>query len=214
MRAVMTVASGPMFAEIAALTTPLFAAYAAKLSADFIVVDQPSEFPHFEKFRLHDYLTHYERMIFLDVDMIVNDRCPDLFALVPQESFGAWIASRHTNAFEPNIVEAQRRLGDIGWRSDYFNSGVMVVSQAHRDVFAPPYEFLDGYADQTLINYRVQRAAIPLFDLGWRLNHTARLEKPDERFASHIIHYAGAGHIAGLSRLEQIRHDLRVLGKL
>jgi hypothetical protein len=213
MRAVMTIASGPQVGEIASLTTPRLAAYARRLDADFISLNLPSQFPHFEKFRLYDFLAMYDRMVFLDIDVIVNDSCPDLFALVSEEQFGAWLASRHTRAFEPNIADVQQKLGDIGWSGDYFNSGVMVVSRAHRQVFARPFEYYDGYADQTLINYRVQRAGLPIFDLGWRLNHTGRVELPQERFTSHIIHYAGGGHTPGMDRAEQIRHDLRVLGK-
>jgi hypothetical protein len=214
MRAVLTTACGASYLEIAAVTNPLIAAYARRLHADFIALHQPTvDPPHFEKFRLYDFLAIYERIIYLDSDLIVNDHCPDLFASVPTGSFGAWLASKHTSVFDEAIQGAQRALGNIDWSGDYFNTGVMVVSRSHRDVFRKPYNYVDGYGEQTLINYRVQKARIGVFDIGWRANHTNRVERSDERLKSYIIHYAGAGHVRGMGRLDQIRQDLAALGK-
>jgi lipopolysaccharide biosynthesis glycosyltransferase len=215
MRAVLTTACGADYLEIAALTNPLIAAYARRLNADFIALHESTVTPPaFEKFRLYDFLGVYERIIYLDSDLIVNDHCPDLFAAVPPTSLGAWLASQHTSVFDQVIAKAQSALGNIDWAGDYFNSGVMVLSRAHRDVFRKPYNYCDIFKEQTLLNYRVQKARIPVFDIGWRANHTRRVERSAERLDSYIIHYAGLGHVAGMERLDQIRQDLVALGKI
>jgi hypothetical protein len=208
MNAVVTIAVGDEFHQIAELTSPLIARYAQRIGADFLSINQPSSTPHFEKFRIFDLLTIYERIVYLDTDLIVTERCPDLLKIVPADAFGAWFPSRMGPGFEGAIAQAQRTLGDIGWKSDYFNSGVMVVSRVHRGIFAPPFDYKDEYFEQTLINYRVQRARAKVHDIGWQLNHTGRVQCQAGRMASNIIHYAGAGHIPGVSRLEQIRRDL------
>ncbi len=214
MRAVLTTACGQAYLDMAALTNPLIAAYARRLNADFIALHQQTvDPPTFEKFRLYDFLGIYERIIYLDSDVIVNDHCPDLFASVPTGSVGAWMASKHTSVFDEAIQGVQRALGNIDWLGDYFNTGVMVLSRAHRDLFRKPYNYVDGYGEQTLINFRVQKSRIPVFDIGWRANHTNRVERSQERLRSYIIHYAGAGHMRGMGRIDQIRHDLAALGK-
>jgi len=214
MNAVVTIALGSEFQQMAAMTAPLTAGYARRIGAEFLEIGQTSTAPHFEKFRLFDLLLKYDRIVYLDTDLIVNDNCPDLFSLVPVDRFGAWFPSRMGPGFEGAIAQAQSALGDIGWRGEYFNSGVMVVSRCHREMFATPYNYLDGFFEQTLLNYRVQKLKFPKVDIGWRCNHTGRVRHPAGWLASPVIHYAGLGHTPGVSRVEQIRRDLKLLGKL
>jgi hypothetical protein len=199
---------------MAVMTGPLIRAYARRIGADFVCLEHPSAAPHCEKFQLSSLLLKYDRIIYLDTDLIVNDSCPNLLVLVPQKSFGAWFPSRMARGFEGVIAEAQKSLGDIGWKSEYFNSGVMVISRGHRAVFEGSCSYTDGFFEQTFLNYRVQMLKLPVHDIGWQCNHTGRVRSSLGRLKSHIIHYAGAGHVPGVSRVEQIRNDLRTLGKL
>jgi len=213
MNAVVTIAIGPEFQQMAAMTAPLLAHYARRSNADFLSIHQSSHPSPFEKFRLFDLLLSYDRILYLDTDMIVKLECPDLFQLVSPDAFGAWFPSRLGPGFEGVIAAAQRALGDIGWQNDYFNAGLMVLSRKHREIFAPPYNYTDGFFEQTLLNYRVQRSKFPVQDIGYPFNHTGRVRTPAGRLASHIIHYAGAGHIPGMTRIDQIRHDLQLLAR-
>jgi lipopolysaccharide biosynthesis glycosyltransferase len=208
--AVITVTIGEEFHRIAAITHPLIAFYARRIGADFVVLQGAASQPWFEKFRLYDFLGLYERVLFLDTDVIVQPTCPNLFDRVPAERFGAWLASRHYSRFDPQIARIQQVLPDLGWRGDYFNSGVMVVSRCHRDAFSKSIEYEDEYPDQTLLNYRVQRLRYPIEDIGYRFNHTRLVDGGAGRFASHIIHYAGVGP----DRAAAILADLPRLGLL
>ena len=156
----------------------------------------------------------YERILFMDSDIIITDNSPDLFALVPDDRFGAWFVNPMIpGRFAENIAHVQAALGRIGWVSGYFNSGVMVLSRAHRSIFEDPQDYSDMFFEQTLLNYRVQAGRYLTFDLGYRWNHTCAVFS-DRRLHSYFIHYAGPGHIRGMSRAEQIRTDLGALGKL
>jgi lipopolysaccharide biosynthesis glycosyltransferase len=207
MLAVVTVAIGAEFREIAALTHPFMADYASRIGADFVSLHGPVENPYLEKLRLGDYLCLYDRILFLDSDVIVRPDCPDLFELVPADCFGAWLASNHSPRFDPEIAQLQQQLGNISWQKTYFNSGVMVVSRQHREAFASVTEPHHEPFDQGLLNYRVQKLGYRIFDIGHRFNHTGVASQTADRFQSHIIHFAGQKQ----QRANAIRADLRHL---
>ena len=164
MNAIITIAIGTEFEQIANLTHPLIEGYARRTRADFISLHGSVTRPWFEKFRLFDFLGIYDRVLFLDSDVIVRPDCPNLFEIVPSERLGAWVVSEHKSGFAPLIARIQDTLPNIGWKKTYFNTGVMVVSRSHRDAFAAPVDYEDEQYDQTLLNYRVQKLGYLLFD--------------------------------------------------
>jgi lipopolysaccharide biosynthesis glycosyltransferase len=218
-KALLTITIGNEYQEIAQLTHPGLSAYARQIGADFISLNtSDGAAPYFQKFRIADFLDIYERILFMDSDIVITDHCPDVFALVATDAFGAWFPNPMIpGRFADQIARAQAELGDIAWTQNYFNSGVMVVSRAHRPIFESAKSYIEfarpqNYFDQTLLNYLVQRNRCPTIDLGFRWNHTAVAEKQD-RFQSHFIHYAGGGRVPGLRRADHIRRDLRTLGR-
>ena len=120
MLAVVTVAIGAEFREIAALTHPFMEGYASRIGADFVSLHRQAENPYLEKLRLGDYLGLYERVLFLDTDVIVRLDCPDLFQLVPADCFGAWLA---------HLIH---RIAEIRWRAWYKRL------ESHRDWLSTP----------------------------------------------------------------------------
>jgi lipopolysaccharide biosynthesis glycosyltransferase len=215
MKALITIVIGADYEGLARLTHPGLSAYAQQIQADFISLNTPTGVPYLQKFRIAEFLGLYERILFMDTDIVITDQCPDIFDLVPDDAFGAWFPNPMIpGRFADQIARAQSELGDIGWTQNYFNSGVMIVSRTHRAIFenAKSHESFgrpENFFDQTLLNYLVQRSKCKTIDLGFRWNHTGVVEGRD-RFRSHFIHYAGRGH----ERVDQIRADLRTLGKL
>ncbi|MDF5720718.1 MAG: glycosyltransferase [Rhizonema sp. PD37] len=194
MNAVVTLCIGEEY-KLGEVTHPLLKAYAEKLGADFIIIDKPKlnlNYVHFEKYQIYDLLENYERIIFLDTDIIVNPKCPNLFELVPEYQFGAFVVSKHTYFHDGAVKDIQKVLGDIGWKREYFNSGVMVVSKCHREVFKKSNELLiwasekRAFLDQTLLNYHVQKQGIPIYDIGYQLNHTTDPKNSNARFGRRI----------------------------
>lgn len=224
--AVVTLAIGEKFRRLGELTHPWMTAYAERVGADFVVLDRADPaLPHvaFTKGRLAELMDRYERIVFLDTDVLVSPTCPDLFAIVPEDRLGAVFVGWYTRGHDQAVRHVQDAVGDIGWDGrDYFNTGVMVLSRRHRAVVRSAGEDFERYAaglddgstelfgEQTLYNYRVQRDAVPTLDLGPAFNHTGAIRPSRKRFRSHILHYAGVGHRRG-SRLRQIRLDAAVL---
>lgn len=132
-----------MFARIASLTHPPMARYASRVGADFVVIDRGESGRHaaWEKLQLHRLLGKYARVVFLDTDIVVRGFAPDLFALVPEGSFGALVHDARYLESYIRMAEEYCIANGLWLRNGldrYFNSGLMVASAAHRAVFEPP----------------------------------------------------------------------------
>lgn len=194
MKAVVTLCIGKEY-SLGELTHPLLAAYAKKVEADFIVIDSEKlnlGYLHYEKNQIYDLLASYDRIIYLDTDVIVSPECPNLFEIVPEEKFGAFLISNHTYFHDGAIKDIQQELGNLNWERTYFNSGVMVVSQAHRQVFSIDNDILQwvstkrAFPDQTILNYAVQKLGIEIYDIGYKFNHTTHTKNSNLRFGRRI----------------------------
>lgn len=166
-RAVVTLAIGEQYLEQLEVARPSMLAYADKIGADFIAITEEKingMFPNLEKFQIAEILDNYDRALYLDVDILVHPNCPDLFDMVPVDALGVvpdtpdavW---GNLNRY-PDIMRIQNDLGDIGWRSGYFNSGVLVLSKIHKEMFLNPEDRTKTktqFRDQTLLNYRFQK---------------------------------------------------------
>ena len=224
-KAVVTLCIGEKYCKLGDLTHPVIKAYADRIKADFLVINSPKidlAVGHYEKFQIYDLLEVYKRILFVDTDVLITPHCPDVFEIVPEENFGAFVVDKYTNYHDNSLKIIQEELGDIGLEREYFNSGVMVISKHHREVFNTKNGLLkqwslrsyregDGtFLDQTLINYNVQRLGIPVYDIGYKFNHTTATKNSNSRFNSYVIHYPGKGHRRG-KKIEQIKKDLFII---
>jgi hypothetical protein len=175
-------------------------AYAKRVGAEFAVVNS-SDHPalaqwnttlrtgansHFMKLPLlHYYLTRYGRLLFLDDDVLVSPHAPDVFSATPCKSVGAVVEGFHKQGWHSMHGRAFCSLYDLvgshpGTCSPaavkhvrIFNSGVMVLSQAHRLL-------VDGWeqrklecrilCDQLYLNAMLTRHSVCLHDLGNAFN--------------------------------------------
>lgn len=71
---------------------PLFKEYARKVGADFVAIEETSnpDNPVMDKFKIGDFLDDYDRLIYLDADLVIRSDMPDLFQIVPPDRFGAY----------------------------------------------------------------------------------------------------------------------------
>jgi lipopolysaccharide biosynthesis glycosyltransferase len=164
-RAVVTICLGDEFQSVAQLTTPFMEAYANTVHADFIRIDRAERIGpthHFEKYQLQQVLDSYDRILYVDADVLIARTAPDLFSLVPQDHFGAYLASAHSRCHDKAIDQIQEALGRLVWTRDYFNSGVMLVGRAHRDVFDLCHGVYLSFYEQTQLNYNVRKLRVPL----------------------------------------------------
>ena len=198
-KAIVTVCIGNRYEEIAKITHPTIKQYAEKIGAEFIVINQPSRYPHWEKFELYNLLIKYNRIIYLDTDIIVRDDCPDLFEMIPETKIGLFNEGRFASR-EGSLLEACKHYEkDIEkYDGTYFNSGVMVISRQHRSLFKIPSKvvslgmFEQGYLNMILLtDFDVEK---DVEELDYKFNRMTILDSfcGIHRLDSYIVHYAGA----------------------
>jgi len=212
-RAIVTLCIGNDFEQLARLTHPLMRAYAEDLRADFHIINKPKlniSPIHYEKYQLARFLDQYERVLFVDTDVVIRPNSPDIFELVPSDMFGAYLASEHSDCHNASLQAIQDELGDLDWRMDYFNSGVMVLSHVHKALFDFNYGCFNGFYEQTQLNYNLQKLKLPFYNIGFQYNHVQLIGEPISKGTSHFIHYAGPGHGVG-PRHEQIAEEFKEL---
>jgi nitrite reductase/ring-hydroxylating ferredoxin subunit len=215
--AVVTVCIGDYANKMAAITHSRIAAYAARVGADFLVLRSVHPLgPFYTRFQIRELLESFQRLIYVDTDVIVAADCPNLFEKVSEEKFGAYDEGRDQSR-EGVIRKVQESCGDIGWRQGYINTGVMVISRLHRDVFdlrRGNYQG-DEYYEQTQTNYNLQSLKIPIHDLGRSFNCFAaslredRLRISPSRFRAYMVHYAGLPGMPG-RRMALMHRDERI----
>jgi len=206
----------------------IFRAYAEKYGLAFEIISEPAfrirpnwfrkrrVWCQIEKFQLHDALGRYERVLFLDSDILLGPDCPDLFTLVPDGLLGCAYDDEGADAWkrEAELRKLEKRLGTLvegPWR--YFNSGVMVLDASHRPLFEMDRKaFIRGrWPEQTLLNYRVLKRGIRIHKLDPPYNFfpTGRNDWQEDakRLSAPVIHYAGQGSkpvmAADLPRIRQ-----------
>lgn len=191
-KAVVTLAIGNKHEEMQNISHPTMQAYAKKTGADFVVIkDIKLRMTSllFEKWQMFDLLFEYDRILFLDTDILVAPDCPNLFNLVPLDKVGAFAESDYKDC-KQWILDIQKQLGNIGWEGEYLNSGVGVYSYIHRAIFdrTQPY-VVPG--DQHTYNYRIKQMGFKVFPLSINFNHMELCRI--DHLSSYLIHYAGSG---------------------
>ena len=210
-RAVVTVNIGEKYNRICKLTHSTIEAYAKRIKAEFIVISQNngSDSAHWAKFQLLTLLGKYDRIIYVDSDLIIRDDCPDLFNLVPSNKLGIFEEGKFISRSEYINAGMQNYDMYFDWKGQYFNTGVMVLSRQHRYLFREPptrakenrsfifgsmqYTFL---GEQTYLNLVMQQEMDiekDFFCLLYKFNRMSLMDEltGEARHASYIIHYAG-----------------------
>jgi alpha-N-acetylglucosamine transferase len=103
-RLVVTLAIDDAMADLAVLTLPGQRAYAQRLNAEHRILTQPrigAGSPYYEIFRLYELLGDYDRVLYLDLDVLVRTDTPNLFDQVPPGFLGAFFESRLVDRSEP-----------------------------------------------------------------------------------------------------------------
>jgi hypothetical protein len=195
--AVVTICIGSDYHKIGSVTHPLIKDYANKIGAEFIVIDKKEvsqEYPPYEKFQIYKLLNTYERILFLDTDLIIRRDCPDIFALVPQEKIGLFNEGTYIDRSAP-IAEAAKQYNTPipKWCQEYYNTGVMVVSRVHKFLFKPPTLQVCNFYEQSYLNLQILSNKTSVFPLSHDFNRMTVMDQVTgkSRLASYIVHYAG-----------------------
>ena len=221
-RLIVTLSIGDEAQSIGSASMPLMQAYASRCHADFKVLGATHRSAgaeaFYEKFQIRELLDQYQRVLYIDLDVLVNPMSPDLFEQVPQNAFAATSVETVLSKAAIERRQIQDCLGDIDWSHPYFNAGVMLFGQSAK----PMLDFceknqntwvqfiqannLRTFHDQTLLNYALNQTKTEFCDLGRSFNFTRAWQQFNQRFSHHFIHYAG---LSG-NRDWQMHRDFRV----
>lgn len=212
---VLTIAQGELYQSMGVITHPSIKAYAEKIGADFKVIDEQKiakTTPHWEKFQIHDLLDEYERIIYIDTDIIIREDCPDMFGFVSPYSLGMFNEAPFTERSKEMMIDICKSY-DVkleSWNGKYYNSGVMVISKIHKELFKKPEKEVFNFYEQSYINMKIAEMGVEVQEIAHNFNRMSCMDvvTGEDRHASWVIHYAGYPNRSGL--FELIRHDLKI----
>lgn len=184
-KAVVTVVCGEYYQAIANVTHRSMRPYAERIGADFITLTSWDDFSYasWTKLDVEPLFNVYDRILVLDSDVLVNPSSPNIFDIVPEHMIGAHNQAPYSQDLMAATKERMIKYGaDMSnWHGTYYNSGVIVASRQHRDIFAqPPQELRKVFDDQTWINANITKNPINynnLMNLGTEWNHMVVHEK-------------------------------------
>lgn len=195
--AIITIAIGDAYRYLAELTHPSIKAYAEKIGADFIDIDRRSistDVPHYEKFQIYHLLNKYERVMFIDTDIIIRPDCPSLFDEVPPEKIGAFNEGAFMDRSEPmRMIMEATKLKLEKWEGHYYNTGVLVVSRRHKFLFKKPEVEIINFWEQSYLNLIFFHNKVEFHNLDYKFNRMTVMDRftGEHRRASYLVHYAG-----------------------
>lgn len=148
--AICTIPANDIAMEQLNVTRKSIKSYAKKCGADYIELsgDQCPEFPMYNKYRLHQVTSKYEKTLYLDCDIIVKKKCTNLFDLTPNDKFSVFnqadileennrIKNVHVGMRErTNEIAKLFQVKDYKYRQP--NGGVLVIPKSLQDVYKQP----------------------------------------------------------------------------
>jgi hypothetical protein len=203
----LTVASKE-FEVISSLTHLNLKNYAEKIGADFHSISESDQIkdPEKQKFLISDYLETYDRVLYVDSDLIIREDAPNIFEIVPDGFLGALYESRFVpKTQELNNVLSAIKLPENEWLNKFYGCGVIVASKSHADLFKQR-SLLDNLSDEVAFNVNVNIMKPIVFELPYKFNYQHFMDKitGDERHAAYFVHYSGAPKKLGLKDLREI----------
>jgi FkbM family methyltransferase len=209
---------------LADVSFPFLEDYARRCRADFAAITEPTlppELRMLEKLRLRDYLGPYDRVLWLDADVLARPDAPDLFGLVPPTHWASgdhaaycpdWFHGLFAGHLEETCREEGLPVPDGGGR--YFCLGVQLVPAAFAWLYEPRrHPSTHDWAEQSVVNARLfARPGAPVYCLpecfGRLVYWPDRLPRRHLEI-SYLVHYAGPP--SREQRVADMRRDAAVL---
>jgi lipopolysaccharide biosynthesis glycosyltransferase len=170
---------------------------------------EPYSYLNLEKNQVYDLYDKYDRILRIDEDVIIKDTCPDLFKptdpnniYATREDINVTDRQRSLRLNEIAISQGGGKvpgLGDIKWSDFYVNSGIVLASKCHREIYKVTEEDRNvinegglGFAkEQTLMNWKIQKLGFKIVDLGPNFNRMRCFDWRFPREHAFMIHMAG-----------------------
>lgn len=213
-RAIVTISIGELYQKISNITHKSIKAYADKIGVDFVVIDKTDyPLPHYAKCHLKDLLTKYDRIAYIDSDIIISPNAPDIFQAVPEDKLGLFEEGKFGGRYE-GFIQYLSQYNIQPEKVSYFNTGVIVASKIHKEVFRVPFKFDNHFFEQTYLNMNILTSGFDVHFLSYKFNRMSLVDKKtgEHRLNSYFIHYAGLSNVLPEDKfLNLIETDLKDL---
>lgn len=182
--------------------------YAKKIGADLIIqtkkrINHPQYVPHMERFNLKEVLKKYDRVLYLDNDILITKDAPDIFEKYPDPNSVYMYNQARIKSYDDRlskIKEIIRQELDFWYRTgdrlSYFNTGVILVSRPNGRFFTIGDDYFFYVYEQGYLNYILMKNKVKISELDHKFNHLIKMHKDKNGY---FLHY-----ITGLHHREQI----------
>jgi lipopolysaccharide biosynthesis glycosyltransferase len=170
-----------------------------------------------KKLKIVELLEKYERVLFLDCDILIRKDSPDIFDIVHPEKVGMFDEGTFFTNYKEDFMQdwcEKFSLDYSKWNGSYYNSGVTLFSRGHEKLFTPPkFTYKDMFYDQTHLNANIMEFDVPMQNLPYQFNRVFFIDGvvPDSRYESFFIHYAGSWHLLEEGHDENPEYLLKVI---
>lgn len=197
----------------AAWSRPCFERYCQRHDLDRVVIRErrlylkPNRWKprlgiHLEKFQMADLFETYDRIAYLDSDILIHPQAPDIFAEVDAGEIGCVFEDVGSEAWkrEEEWHRAEAMLGPLPGKHRYFNAGVLVFGKVHQPLFNLKLGLPGGrWPDQTFLNYHSRKLRMAIRELPRTFNFLPSFpgwQEPSVRAQQYFVHYAGRNNKA------------------
>lgn len=220
-RVIVTVATG-RYEEIKDIISPRFTNYAATCKAHFVYIGDSKypDCPVLDKFRITELFDAYDRVLFLDADILVRNDCPSLFDLVKPGKVAAFDEASTLWNWNETLIRfmeiaklcALWKLESVNCENtrSHYNAGVVLYGKEHKVLFdndkvgdLPNPIGKALCSEQMYMNWAIMKNSIPMHSLPVCFNQMPYNRFPNYRETSYMIHYAGLSFDQRLLEMKQ-----------
>jgi len=198
--------------DITNITHPIIKRYAKKCKAEFIVLEDSKFHPHYRILQIGELLNEWDYIFCIDSDVLILNKCPNIFNVVPKYHMASIYEDKLSRQEDRRnrIKKVQEQRENIGWTEGYINSGVILFSKNHKDIFDNidvSNLWMDLGYDDIEIGYQLNKLNHKFYELPCEWNFMSMFFGIKSRVDAFILHYAGMGTTQFLDRTKQIEQD-------
>ena len=105
--------------------------YADKINADFILIDGRTQgYLQLERFRVKPFVEAYDRILFLNHNVVIKSDCPNLFNLVPEDKIGIYNCDEYLS--DVTIRNYLKRIRLLILKAEFFTKYPAITDEIHQ----------------------------------------------------------------------------------
>ncbi len=242
-RCLFTIAVGDKYKWMFDITVPFMRSYCKRYDIDFIVVDdsyRKDEHPCYMKQFINTLWWRYDRVCYVDSDILITPHAPNIFEHTPKDKCGAFRELEYSGHAE---MEKRRNQMNIDYMSTYseaynqkmkelglpvvslpenlgeryYNAGVFICSKETCPHIPPVGGVMQlptsNHYDQNYFNMMILKHKIPMHDLGymWNRRRGSKIKTQPNPLDAYFVHYLGLNQKSNLRRdAVMLQNKLRI----